>query len=374
MKGIKTMTTIKIGNRYEIYNELLETFDTLPVKVYNVRFAKMTGFYLESHADLQISEKIYGVHNSKIAKVLSSFKSFNRNLGVILSGQKGIGKSLFAKQLSIKAIDSGLPVIIVDRFIPGIASYLESIKQEVLVLFDEFDKTFGNVETGENEADPQDGLLSLFDGIAQGKKLFVITCNDIYRLNDYLINRPGRFHYHFRFSYPSADEIREYLTDKLPDTKYQSEIEKVVMFSKKVDLNYDCLRAIAFELSQGGTFSNAILDLNIVNTGNTDYILTLYFNNGQTLSTEYMNLNLFNNSEVSYPVYDSEDFRIGSIMFKPADCETSESPDSLTIKAESIKLIYRGNGYEDRVEKFKSLQPVYATIKRRKFDDIHYQV
>ena len=374
MKGIKTMTTIKIGNRYEIYNELLETFDTLPVKVYNVRFAKMTGFYLESHADLQISEKIYGVHNSKIAKVLSSFKSFNRNLGVILSGQKGIGKSLFAKQLSIKAIDSGLPVIIVDRFIPGIASYLESIEQEVLVLFDEFDKTFGNVETGENEANPQDGLLSLFDGIAQGKKLFVITCNDIYRLNDYLINRPGRFHYHFRFSYPSADEIREYLTDKLPDTKYQSEIEKVVMFSKKVDLNYDCLRAIAFELSQGGTFSNAILDLNIVNTGNTDYILTLYFNNGQTLSTEYMNLNLFNNSEVSYPVYDSEDFRIGSIMFKPADCETSESPDSLTIKAESIKLIYRGNGYEDRVEKFKSLQPVYATIKRRKFDDIHYQV
>ena len=179
MKGIKTMTTIKIGNRYEIYNELLETFDTLPVKVYNVRFAKMTGFYLESHADLQISEKIYGVHNSKIAKVLNSFKSFNRNLGVILSGQKGIGKSLFAKQLSIKAIDSGLPVIIVDRFIPGIASYLESIEQEVLVLFDEFDKTFGNVETGENEANPQDGLLSLFDGIAQGKKLFVITCNDI---------------------------------------------------------------------------------------------------------------------------------------------------------------------------------------------------
>ena len=35
-------------------------------------------------------------------------------------------------------------------------------------------------------------------------------------------------------------------------------------FSRKIDLNYDCLRAIAFELNTGISFKEAILDLNIV--------------------------------------------------------------------------------------------------------------
>ena len=59
---------------------------------------------------------------------------------MILSGHKGIGKSLFAKLLSIEAIRNGIPVIIADKYIPGIAAYIESIDQRVMVLFDEFDK------------------------------------------------------------------------------------------------------------------------------------------------------------------------------------------------------------------------------------------
>ena len=134
-----------------------------------------------------------------------------------------------------------------------------------MFLFDEFDKTFGDIRTGENEANPQSGLLSLFDGTSNGKKLFVITCNSLYRLNDYLVNRPGRFHYHFRFDYPTPEEVREYLTDKLSG-QYQAEIEKVILFSKKVSLNYDCLRAIAFELNLGEPFWKAIFVLHIINT------------------------------------------------------------------------------------------------------------
>ena len=80
-------------------------------------------------------------------------------------------------------------------------------------------------EPGDNEGDPQSGLLSLFDGTSQGKKLFIITCNSLSKLNDYLVNRPGRFHYHFRFEYPSSEEIMEYLTDKL-GSQYISEIQK----------------------------------------------------------------------------------------------------------------------------------------------------
>lgn len=95
----------------------------------------MTGFYLEKHADIEINEdKIYGVHMEKVNKVLNAFPNFNKNLGVILSGAKGIGKSLFSKILAVEAVKKGLPVIIVDTYIPGIANFIEEIEQEVLVM------------------------------------------------------------------------------------------------------------------------------------------------------------------------------------------------------------------------------------------------
>lgn len=244
------MKAISIGARYEIYNDSLKAYDALPAKTYTVHFAQMSGFYLEERTDLTVKETVYGVHTKKAQKVLSSFTLFERNMGVILSGDKGVGKSLFARCLCAQAVSAGYPVIIIDQFIPGIATYIESIDQEVVFLFDEFDKTFGDIRAAENEVNPQSRLLTLFDGISEGKKLFIITCNSLYRLNDYLVNRPGRFHYHFRFDYPTPDEISAYLTDKL-GSQDRAEIEKVVLFSKKVSLNYDCLRAIAFELSLG---------------------------------------------------------------------------------------------------------------------------
>ena len=123
------MKTIQIGSRFEIYTDDLKTHDLLPPQTYVVRFAKMTGFYLVLHAPLEVDEKVYGVHQQKVDKVLSAFGQFSRNLDVILSGKKGIGKSIFARMLGIKAIEQGLPVIIVEQYIPGIASYIESSRR-----------------------------------------------------------------------------------------------------------------------------------------------------------------------------------------------------------------------------------------------------
>ena len=61
-------------------------------------------------------------------------------------------------------------------------------------------------------------MLTLFDGFSTGKKMFIVTCNSLYDLNDYLVNRPGRFLYHFRFDYPTAEEITQYLQDKLEES------------------------------------------------------------------------------------------------------------------------------------------------------------
>lgn len=224
------MKVINTGVQYEIYADDLKSYDDLPAGYYSVCFQQMRGFYLERHSDLIVLEdKIYGQHLEKVDKVVESFRQFQRNLGVILSGDKGIGKSMFCRLLGIKMVDMNVPVIIVDSFIPGIGGFLEKIDQEVMVLFDEFDKTYGKARDASDGEDPQTYLLSIFDGVSAGKKLFVITCNDINKLNGFLINRPGRFHYHLRFTYPSVQNIRTYLEDKL-ENQYYGQIDDVIKF------------------------------------------------------------------------------------------------------------------------------------------------
>ena len=208
------MKVISTGSKFDIYPNDLKSYDFLPADYYVVRFHPKEGFHLEKYSEFQLTEsKIYGIHLEKVHKVLKSFEAFNRNLGVILSGDKGIGKSLFARLLGSEAVNKGIPVIIVEGFIEGIGSFIDSIDQEILVLFDEFDKTFARGR--DDGVDPQASMLSLFDGVAQGKKLFVVTCNELRGLNGFLVNRPGRFHYHFRFEYPSAEDIRNYLRDMI---------------------------------------------------------------------------------------------------------------------------------------------------------------
>lgn len=262
------MKIVSTGSVYRVYSDDLTTYDRLPAGTYDVCFGMMQGFYLTKKDDFHVGEKVYGSADAKAAKVLASFGRSDRNLGVILSGNKGIGKSLTAKLIAEKAVAAGLPVLVVGTGYSGIAGYLSSISQEAVVLFDEFDKTFriSSKKRSDDDSSSQDELLTMFDGLDQGKKLFVVTCNELRNISDCLINRPGRFHYHIRFECPSADEIREYLRDKLPEDKW-GDIEDVVRFACITDVNYDCLRAIAFELSAGSTFSDAVKDLNITKFG-----------------------------------------------------------------------------------------------------------
>ena len=300
------MHIVESGKRYRIFNNAITTYDQLPPKTYRVDYDPETRIFslLEAH-DFEIPEtKIYGQHLDKVKKVLNSMDKMNRNLGVILSGDKGIGKSLFSKCLGLKARKKGIPVILVNEYHEGIANFLEEIEQTVMILFDEYDKTFD-----EKKHNCQAEMLSLFDGVSAGKKLFVITCNEIQSLSQYLINRPGRFHYHFRFLYPTADEIRDYMEDKL-DKQYYDEIENVIAFSVRMNLNYDCLRSIAFELSNGLKFQQAINDLNIIRISQYKNIkIIVEFENQATLSGKIKEWQLYDNTITDMSIYLPDNIR-----------------------------------------------------------------
>lgn len=287
------MNIVQSGDVFQVFGESLQTFKELPVGTYEVNFSKMMGFFLSTHNDLVVAEeKIYGSTPIKVEKVLKSFGQVERNFGVILSGKKGIGKSLFARQLAVRAKDYNLPLIIVSNYIPGIANFLSSIEQEVIVLFDEFEKTFAKTE----EMQPQEEMLSLFDGIDGGKKLFIITCNEVYKLNSFLLNRPGRFHYHFILGNPNPDEIKEYMMDKLKP-EYHHYIKKLVGFSMNVDLTYDVLRAIAFELNNGYPFEETLMDLNISKEDSPKYKIKVEFVDGHVRIVDKHCMNLYSSDK-----------------------------------------------------------------------------
>lgn len=337
------MRAINSGNTYHIYDNSVKLYNGLPAQIYGINFNPMTGFSLYQHADIEIGEKVYGVHEAKVSKVMQGFKSFARSLGVILSGDKGIGKSLFAKMLCKKAVEEGYPVVICDACYPGIAQFIDSIDQEVVVLFDEFDKTFkkGN---GKDEADMQAHMLSLFDGVSMNKKLFCVTCNDLHQLNGFLVNRPGRFHYHFRFEYPSKEEIEVYMSDHLPSDKHD-QIEKVVNFARKVDLNYDCLRAIAYELASCATFEEAVSDLNILKPTNGQQCRLYVFFDDNSRFSEYRSIDTFSDDKEEFDVGDTSEANDDylTIEFTPSEAVYSAELGGFYLPANRIKVTEDSN-------------------------------
>lgn len=367
------MKAIKVGSNYEIYDDSIQSFDQLPAKTFRVCFSKMTGFYLEEIQNIRITEKLYGVHLEKAEKVLKTFSVFDRSLGVILSGDKGIGKSAFAKLLSSIAMQRGIPVVVVDTFYPGIASYIDKIDQEVVILFDEYDKTFGGVKTADGDSDAQSGLLTLFDGLSVGKKLFVVTCNDLRSISSYMVNRPGRFHYHFRFEYPTSPEIVQYLSDKL-QPEYHSEIQKVVSFAQRVDTNYDCLRAIAFELNTGSSFEEAVKDLNIIHLDRSRYDLYLYFEDGVVMNSLNMYIDMFRagEAETAY-FYDTNGENLLDVTFDPSDFKYDANLGKNILSPDNFKISYCAE--DSSAEKWvKSLKPKYIIAQRKKQNTLHYDL
>ena len=369
------MNIVQSGSRLQVYGEDVQTFKEIPVGSYDVCFNKMTGFYLSTRNDLEANEdKIYGNHLEKVHKVLTSFGLSQRNFGVMLSGQKGIGKSLFARILAEESIKVGLPVITVTIALPGIADFLASIEQEVVVIFDEFEKVFAC----DDDYDPQTELLSLFDGTDGGKKLFVITCNEVNKLSDFLVNRPGRFHYHFTIKNPTPDEVKEYMIDKL-NPQYYDVIDKVISLAQAINITYDYLRAIAFEINQGYSIEETLNDLNIVKTDTIRFDAYFTFSNGFVYTAFSKELDLFNHEEVSWRLYGVPNGRgnrdgafspVVTIWFKPSDIEMKDG--RLILLPENVAFRFDTDYYDDEDERIKTQLDKFrnATIERAVFQKI----
>ena len=270
---------ISTGSTYHIYDQSVSVYDKLPAHTYRVNFSPVSGFSLVEIPDMESpTEKVYGKSNRRAARSIMTYARSDRSLGILISGDKGMGKTMLMRMIATEAQQQfDLPIIIVDQNAEGIANYIATIGESIIV-FDEFEKNFHTNVYDNNDQQAQ--FLSLFDGLDATKRMYIVTINEVSRASEYLINRPGRFHYHFCFEYPTGAEIREYLLD---NNIAANQVEKVVKFSYAMKLNYDHLRSIVFELQDGSDFDDVVSDLNIKRFNTSiHYTAALTLENGQT--------------------------------------------------------------------------------------------
>lgn len=236
---------LKNGNRYRVTtDDALDLHETLPVGTYFVRFSMDFGFYLESTDDFRTPNTIYGSTERDAERILKTFEQRSGSTGCLLCGSKGSGKTLLAKLIASKAAEKNIPTLIVNAPFQGdnFNTFLATITQEVVVVFDEFEKVY--------EKDDQKGLLTILDGVVGNKKLYVMTANDLYRIEAHLKNRPGRFYYLMEFKGVTQEFIREYCELNLVNQDY---IEKIVILSTLFyEFNFDMLQALVEECNRFG--------------------------------------------------------------------------------------------------------------------------
>ena len=247
---------------------------TLVPKVYEVAFNKMRGFYLTIIADsFTVDDKVYGNTQSRIDKIMNTYSARSVNTGVILSGDKGTGKSLLSQLLGNTCINNKMPVILIQEPYNGseFISFINSLGSCLFIL-DEFVKTY-KVE-GKSV---QDRLLTLFDGAisktSNNKSIFLVIDNNKRGFDEFMLDRTGRFFYHFEYGKLPDDVIVEYCIE---NTVEQSIIDDILdVASKRTKFGYDLLKSIVEEHKRYPTDSidSLITDMNISSDSTVLYTL-----------------------------------------------------------------------------------------------------
>jgi hypothetical protein len=262
----------KTGNIVNVEpSDALEVLDHLPATTYIVKQNVQTNrLYLQTTENFSLPAKVYGNPISRVERIKRTFDDRNRSTGILLAGDKGSGKTLLSKALSISLLQEGIPTIVVNEPWCGqeFNNLIGNIKQPAVVIFDEFDKVYNK--------DEQQELLTLLDGTVETKKLFVLTTNSGY-IDEHLLNRPGRIYY--KFQYAGIDEtfVREYLNDTLNNKSYIDEFVRVSnSFSS---FTFDMCQTLVEEMNRyGESPTNAIQDLNIdLTTENVEYKVSVLY-------------------------------------------------------------------------------------------------
>ena len=212
---------IKSDNRIMVIPNGME-YSLEPGKVYDLKIHKQWGEVITQftlNGEMNLPKKVFTTKKDSlfIKRVLHSFNKDEKNTtGVLLTGEKGTGKTVTAKVIAQQA---NLPIVVIspETALTELNNFFKSFDDPVCILFDEVDKNF---ETRD--------LLTFLDGIQKtARKLVVMTANDANKIDEFLKNRCSRVRY-FR-NYNMTEDAKEYAEMIAKDRNIEN-IDEVVNF------------------------------------------------------------------------------------------------------------------------------------------------
>ena len=216
LKEMNNKVWMNTGNTYSQIDPDFEVTQALPAGVYNLELT-MFGWKLFKFADnFVFPYKLYSLENEFVDHVLKTYENTIGNLGILLNGTKGTGKTVTAKILANRF---NLPVIVLksmgDRN-QSMIEYLSSLNCDCVLFMDEFEKNFEEKDST---------VLQIMDGVynSNHRKIFLLTTNNM-SINENLVGRPSRIRYVKHFGNLSMDTVNEYLDDALECTEAREEI------------------------------------------------------------------------------------------------------------------------------------------------------
>lgn len=253
------------------------SYNEIPVGVYKISMSKQ-GFYLEYvMSEFVFDYKIYGLQEDFINHVIKTYNEAQTgNLGILLNGTKGTGKTVAAKMIANRL---HLPVIIVQNMGKEMnlqmMNYLSTeINFDCVFFFDEYEKTFDKDTT----------ILSFMDGVynSESRKVFLLTTNTL-SIDRNLIGRPSRILYLKKFGNLEIEAASEFLDDTLNNKEYKQEVLEFINLLSISTI--DILKSVVKEINIHGIeeFRKS----------------KSYFNveiNSYTYTCEYASANIYNDS------------------------------------------------------------------------------
>lgn len=245
----------KANDAYFVFNsQQNNVVDRLPVGNYVIKRHPMTGeFYFSQYdKDVSVPSKIYGNVEGRARRILSTYLDRDGSTGVLFSGEKGSGKTMLCKlTCQIAATEHDIPTIFVSEPFTSqdFMELLGNLTQPVIVLFDEFEKTYDGEQSEQYGQHDQKAILTLLDGVFTSKILYLFTCNDRFSIDDHMINRPGRIFYAFEYQGLEEDFVKEYCRDNLHgEFGKTDEVIRVVKLFRH--FNFDMLKALVEEMNR----------------------------------------------------------------------------------------------------------------------------
>ncbi len=179
--------------------------------------------------------KVYGVESAFINRVVKTYKFSTDNLGILLNGYKGTGKTVTAK-LICNALN--LPVIILKTTDNGVIEFINSIRQDIVIFIDEYEKVFSQGSS----------LLTIMDGVetSEFRRVFILTTNSL-SIENNLIDRPSRIRYLKRYENIEPSVIKEVVDDLLVNKEH--EVDTINYICSLALVTIDIIKAVIIEVN-----------------------------------------------------------------------------------------------------------------------------